>query len=298
MYMRYLLIISIALFFSSCSGPPNERSAVGNERAGIGSIPVDKNAVVSIGPHDATASSVLILKTAERSLNISDIKWIVNNNPDTTSNTLRFSSPDLRKGDVVYALVFGDDKEYRSNEIIIGNSPPVIRKAQLLPAMPTVSSRLTADTNADDTDGDYIAFDYKWTHNEKPAGDESYLEDDFKRGDTISVKITALDKEGPGSNVTLNTTIFNSLPQVSGGSHQFEGTTYTYRISASDPDGDTLTYNLEQGPEGMTIDSASGILSWQAGPDDRGTFDIKVSISDNNGGKVLVPITTELSLFK
>ena len=51
-----------------------------------------------------------------------------------------------------------------------------------------------------------------------------------------------------------------------------QGTTYSYDVNAMDPDGDTLTYSLvpslvapslvEPVPFGMTIDQASGVISW------------------------------------
>ena len=38
---------------------------------------------------------------------------------------------------------------------------------------------------------------------------------------------------------------------------------YTYQVVATDPNGDTLTYELLDGPAGMTMDAATGVLSWQ-----------------------------------
>ena len=56
------------------------------------------------------------------------------------------------------------------------------------------------------------------------------------------------------------------------------GETYTYTIEATDPDGDTLTYDLTDSPAGMTIDENNGTISWT--PATAGSFDVTVEVSD------------------
>ena len=59
---------------------------------------------------------------------------------------------------------------------------------------------------------------------------------------------------------------------------------FTYRIQAQDPDGGTLRYELLQGPAGMTVDGATGVLRWNTG------FlqaRVKVAITDGQGGRVI-----------
>lgn len=61
-----------------------------------------------------------------------------------------------------------------------------------------------------------------------------------------------------------------------------EGTTYpTFRdVNATDPEGQTLTYSLQQTPAaGMTIDSSSGVISWTP-PNGVTSVDIVVTVSD------------------
>ncbi|MDJ0782529.1 MAG: putative Ig domain-containing protein [Desulfosarcinaceae bacterium] len=56
------------------------------------------------------------------------------------------------------------------------------------------------------------------------------------------------------------------------------GDTYTYQPTANDPDGDTLTWSLTDEPSGMTIDAATGAISWTpaAGVTTSGTFTLTV----------------------
>ncbi|MCI0535158.1 MAG: putative Ig domain-containing protein, partial [Verrucomicrobiales bacterium] len=70
------------------------------------------------------------------------------------------------------------------------------------------------------------------------------------------------------------------------------GVLYNYDVNAADPDGDptirpglatsTLQYRLSTSPPQMSIDSASGLISWM--PESAGTVDVKVVAEDGKGG--------------
>ena len=58
---------------------------------------------------------------------------------------------------------------------------------------------------------------------------------------------------------------------------------YTYDVEATDPDsGDILTYSLTTSPSGMTIDSATGVISWTPTSDQIGDNNVTVKVSDGN----------------
>jgi len=56
------------------------------------------------------------------------------------------------------------------------------------------------------------------------------------------------------------------------------GTAYTYTVTATDPDGDTLTYSLTTNPTGMTINSATGVITWT--PTAAGSENVIITVSD------------------
>jgi len=60
------------------------------------------------------------------------------------------------------------------------------------------------------------------------------------------------------------------------------GQAFVYDVEATDPDGDTLTYTLSAGPQGMTIDPATGLVAWT--PPSVGTTLVTVNVSDGRGG--------------
>ena len=62
------------------------------------------------------------------------------------------------------------------------------------------------------------------------------------------------------------------------------GEVFQYQIQASDPDGGKLLFELSQGPAGMTVDPATGLVRWTT------TFAsqrAKIAITDGQGGRVI-----------
>ncbi len=292
---RGIFIILLAALLFNCNGQPADKE-VSKVDARTPSPPSPAaDSVVSIGPANAAKQTVISLRADRSIISGAEINWYVNNTKVESSKGIRFTSGELNKGDVVRAIIIKGKKELHSNEIIIKNTPPVTLKAELLPAMPRADSTLIVDIKTNDIDNDNISFKYKWTVNGKFAGEEDFIDGELKRGDIITVQVTPFDGEDYGKTIRLKTGIFNSVPVFSANKPFLDGNIYKYQITATDPDGDTLTYALKEGPEGMSIDPATGIITWNVGSEDEGVYDIKLSINDNNGGEIIVPFSTMIS---
>ncbi|MDD5008673.1 MAG: Ig-like domain-containing protein, partial [Syntrophorhabdaceae bacterium] len=132
-----------------------------------------------------------------------------------------------------------------------------------------------------------VSFRYAWTKNGQPVEGGGNSISGFKRGDKIGVKITPYVGEMLGQPRTLTTEIKNSTPKVTEDKQVvFEGNIMKYQVKATDPDGDKLTYALMDAPQGMTIDSATGLVQWPVKDDFSGKVSFKVKISDGNGGEI------------
>ena len=76
--------------------------------------------------------------------------------------------------------------------------------------------------------------------------------------------------------------LFNSSPVIESDpvTTAKEGAVYNYDVEAIDPDGDTLTYSLTTGPDGMTINSATGVINWTPTEEQIGENEVEIEVSD------------------
>jgi hypothetical protein len=61
------------------------------------------------------------------------------------------------------------------------------------------------------------------------------------------------------------------------------GTSYSYAVIASDPDGGTLAYSLDTAPAGMAIDAAGGLIAWVPASAQVGSHAVSVRATDAGG---------------
>jgi RHS repeat-associated protein len=62
------------------------------------------------------------------------------------------------------------------------------------------------------------------------------------------------------------------------------GHPYAYSAAASDPDGDALTFSLQSGPAGMSVDPATGKVTWGPQAGDLGNQAVDLRVADGRGG--------------
>lgn len=93
---------------------------------------------------------------------------------------------------------------------------------------------------------------------------------------------------------TSSSTAENSAPVISGspGTTATAGVPYSFQPTATDPDGDALSYSVENMPGWATFSIATGRISGTPAAADVGTYaNIRISVSDGNGKASLPPFT-------
>ncbi|HOW54313.1 MAG TPA: Ig domain-containing protein [Syntrophorhabdaceae bacterium] len=144
-------------------------------------------------------------------------------------------------------------------------------------------------------DGVEMIYRYDWSINGQPAGDGSDSLSGFKRGDKVAVKVTPFEGEKALQARVLEFSIQNTPPHVSEDKQfKYDGKSFSYQVKCTDPDGDTLTYELTEAPQGMSIDPKTGTINWQLTENDYGQHNVKVKISDNKGGVAMHPFKIDL----
>jgi hypothetical protein len=286
-FIIFLMFCLALLLLSACS-PRKQKEAQAPSSPSLNAL--------EIQPIDATRDTTFYISSRGIDLSKAKVGWLVNGVTVEDASSSQFRSSEIRKGDTVQAKVTIGNREIVSNQITIKNIPPAIEKAKILPAVSKVIDTLMIDVTGNDRDGDEVSLSLEWSKNGEPAGSGQSLEGPFKRGDKISVKITPFDGQEYGQPITLTTEIYNSPPRsLKDGTEKFENNIYSYQIKATDPDGDALTYNLKQAPQGMVIDK-TGLITWKVGEKDAGRHPVTVQITDGHGGEALYNFDVTIGL--
>jgi hypothetical protein len=103
-------------------------------------------------------------------------------------------------------------------------------------------------------------------------------------GRTVSVLTTnrhpvAFDPTISGVSGGNNAPVFDSNPLIVA----TVGQVYSYQATASDINGDSLSYLLVNGPSGMTVDAATGVVTWTPSAASTGQATVALQVYDTSG---------------
>ena len=277
----HFFIFLLLLLFAACS---SEKSS----EKGSQTTPPPQSSVaysLEITPVNPVRNTVLYAVPQGFGLADATIEWLVNGNPVESPAPGQFVSPEIRKNDTIQARATVQGQEIVSNSVQIMNAPPQVTKIKILPEVFRPGDTLSVEAEGKDIDEDEITFTYDWKKNGEPAGSGQQIEGEVKRGDTITVTITPSDGESSGKAIILKREIKNMPPNIlENKTFRFDGKVYTFQVPANDPDGDSLTYSLQSGPNGMTINPSTGLVYWNVPAGFAGNTPFKVSVSDGQGG--------------
>jgi len=132
-----------------------------------------------------------------------------------------------------------------------GNRPPHMLSANILPDPITLDQSISVRADAFDPDGDLITYRYQWRLNDQPITGETHAilsSVKLKRGDQLSVLVTPYDGMVEGSPSVIESTVVNSLPQVTKlllePTDVQVGTPIQAQVNATDADDDPIEYRF------------------------------------------------------
>ena len=172
------------------------------------------------------------------------------------------------------------------------NDAPIITSAAVLNA--EENSLYTYDVNATDPDsGDSLTYSLQTYPTgmviDSLTGVISWTPDKTQIGNQAVVVIVS-DTAGLTDiqNFTITVSPQNQAPEITSTPINLAvvGQLYQYNVNATDIDGDSLTYRLPVAPAGMSIDSLTGLISWQTAETDIGNHQVVVDVSDTSGASV------------
>ncbi len=163
---------------------------------------------------------------------------------------------------------------------------PVIERIAILPALPTADADLTVAIEVRDPDGDPVEVDPQWWVDDRPLPRErgrTLARGRFRKGDVVQVAVEASDGQLTTLGRSPRVRIRNSPPSILNRTRDLERLD-GYRIRAEDPDGDVLSFQLDDAPPGLSIDPASGFLRWRGSETQgAGTYRVGIRVQDPDG---------------
>lgn len=219
------------------------------------------------------------------------VKWFVNGEPIGEGMSFRY--PGIKKGDRILAEVTPHDgkasgKSMRSGEITVGGLPPRIVSVSIKPELVyTNTPQVTLDALYEDPDGDEIDLIVHWLAKDQVLPDTSNVLQvqslGLKKNDVITGSAFADDGEFRSEPFTFEIPIVNAPPAFTTETDSVKCSpdSVFYKLPIYDPDGDQVTFEILQAPDGINIESEQGVIYGNAGETE--VFEIMVRATDIEG---------------
>ncbi|MBI2803486.1 MAG: cadherin-like domain-containing protein [Planctomycetes bacterium] len=184
----------------------------------------------------------------------------------------------------------------RLEDRVVPNAAPMINSAMLDSFSPKTNDILTVNVSASDADSDPITFDYVWKVNgntvKSTLGTSSTndtldlsVSGNGNKGDYVSVVITPYDPYTSGMTANPGATVASTAPTFSiRNQENLRGDVVSLQVSASDADGDTLSYSALGLPPGLSINSSTGEISGTVSSSAVTNQAYLASVTVNDGG--------------
>lgn len=181
------------------------------------------------------------------------------------------------------------------------NMPPIISGTP--PASVTVGATYAFQPSASDPDGDPLGFTAQnrppWATFDTATGRLAGTPQAGDAGTYSNISISVSDGSTtaslPAFSITVNE---NNSPPVISGSPPAQTTadqTWTFTPTASDPDGDVLTFTAQNAPSWATLNASTGTMSGTPGTGDVGTYsNIVITVSDGTASASLPAFSVEV----
>lgn len=184
----------------------------------------------------------------------------------------------------------GNTSEFSAPQPPQTNLPPVANAGPDQTAH--ISDTVTLDgSQSNDPDGNYPLI-YSWTIVQKPSGSLATLTNPDQVNPTITIdkpgtytiQLIVTDSLGAASDPTqVNISTINSPPVLNpiGNKTVNEGNLLEFTVTATDPDGDTLSYSVDNLPTGSNFDPQTQLFSWTPEFNQSGNYQVVFIVTDS-----------------
>lgn len=205
----------------------------------------------------------------------------------------QFTLVDAARGDEIELVVVATDGKLPSlpfsERFEVRNAPPIFLGVEVSPRSALYKGRtISLRPKVRDLENDPIEVRYAWFVNDRVSRETEaeFATDRLRRGDIVRATLIAsdgIDESKPF--VTPDLVIGNAPPSIRSkpGGTSDQGI-FRYEPKVEDLDGDLLHFSLEEAPDGMAIDDASGVITWLPAESQRGIHRPILVVEDSRGG--------------
>jgi hypothetical protein len=222
------------------------------------------------------------------------MKWFVNG--ELIGEGMSFTYPEIKKGDIIQAEVTPYDgkaygKSMKSGELTIGGLPPRIVSVSIIPELVnTTTPQVVLNALYEDPDGDTIRLIVHWLAKDDVLPDTSNVLQlqrlALKKNDIITGSAFADDGEFRSEPFTFEIPVVNAPPMFTTATDSVKCSpdSVYYKLPIYDPDGDQMTFDILDAPDGINIDQEQGIIYGSAAGTE--VFEVTVRATDTEGAYI------------
>jgi hypothetical protein len=280
--------IIFVLFTTVCGGKKEEEGGSATNRPPV----LENITLLPLKPTVQSEITARILASDKDGDPITyEVKWYVNE--DEIGEGMSLTYPEIKKGDRIFAEVTPfDGKAYgemmRSSEITVGGLPPRIVSVSVIPEIIDVTTpQVTLNALFEDADNDEIDLIVHWLVKDEVLPNTSNVLPlrplGLKKNEVITGAAFADDGEHRSEGFPFEITIANAPPafKTKIDSVKCSSDSVHYVLPIFDPDGDPMSFELLQAPDGIMIDAANGVIYGSAGG--ISVFEVFVRATDSEG---------------
>ena len=288
----------IALFSCTvllgCNSGATETGLDGSGREGANHPPRIQSAnlpdpITRSGPVTVSISA----EDLERDAVTFQYRWYINENLVPGEATSQFPPEKLQRGDRVSVEIIPSDGRssgvpYKTQSVLVGNTLPFVARVGL-PEQIRPGDTVKVETEIKDADNDEVYVRYRWWKNQDVVAETEVASLDttgFVRGDVLGVTVIPRDAGGEGKKISPPPVVIGNSPPrfTSKPLPVAQRGLYQYLLTAVDPEGDPVSFELQNAPPGMTIDRTAGLISWKIPTDLSGAYRVRIVAEDGQGG--------------
>ncbi len=181
-----------------------------------------------------------------------DYEWLLNGSTVTSGAQLDASNTNRGETWTVRATPSDGINTGLAGEasITISNAPPEVVSVSISPNSPSTQDTLTCSATTSDPDGDTVTVSYQWLVDGNPQSSTTdTLSGPFQQGNEVTCRVTPNDGSDDGDFGEGSVIINNSPPTIASvtlsPSPVYTNDILTAVVSATDPEGDAMTYTFE-----------------------------------------------------